>query len=258
MHARLRDALLLVAVCLLAACSDSDTTSPSNTVTGAAAVGSSGSTAPSPSTTARSTGSYNITPLRTDGQRVTFRITMTDGVTAEISLAPPDATIERVQPSVSLVRPNGQLAGGREVFTSRADDDVFVAFCASALGGNCTPRSSEDLAEGNRIETFGRADGGTAMRVVFGPWAVFVQARDVADSFTFRNGPDGFPLISPRSAGWSATNSELAISSLTGRYVMRSDPSGACGAPAARTACDRGLTIQSSGPDADASLRRMN
>ena len=256
MHASLRDALFLLALCAVGACADSDTASPSTTATGAAAVGSTSS--PTPTTTPLRAGNYNVTPLRTDGQRVTFRITMTDGVTAEISLAPPDATIERVQPSVSLVRPNGQPAGGREVFTSRADDEVFATYCASALGGNCTPRASEELADGNRFETFARADGGTATRVVFGPWAVLVQGRDVADAFTFRNGPDGFPLIAARSPGWSATNTELAISSVTSRYVLKSDPSGTCSAPAARTACDRGLTIQSSGPDADASLRRMN
>ena len=262
MHARLRDALLtvvvLVVVSALAACSDSDTAAPPSTATATAAAAL-GSTAPTPpSTTPLRAGSYNITPLRSDGQRVTYRVTMTDGVTAEVSLAPPGATLERVQPSVSLVRPNGQTAGGREVFTSRADDEVFAAYCASTLGGNCTPRSSEEIADGNRFETFGRADGGTATRVVFGPWAVWVQGRDVADSFTFRNGPDGFPLIAARSPGWSTTNAELNVSTVTGRYVMRSDPSGTCGAPAARTACDRGLSIQSSGPDADASLRRMN
>ena len=261
MHTRLHTVLLVVA-CVLAACSDSDsdggTVSPSSTTTvvsGSAATVSSGQSAPS---TNPHRSSYNTTPLRSDGQRVTFRLTTTDGVTGEVSLAPLDTTIDRIQSSVSLIRPDGQTAGGRDVFSSRADDEMFAGYCASVLGGNCTPRSTEALAEGNRVETYGRADGGISTRVVFGPWAILVQGRDVADSFSFRNGPDGFPLITARGGGWSTSSTELNISTVTGRYVMRSDPSGTCGVPAARVTCDRGLSIQSFGPDPDATLHRMN
>lgn len=258
MHCRLH-AVVLVVSCLLAACADSDTgTAPSSTTASAAGTASTVSSGPAAPTTHPHRGGYNTTPLRSDGQRVTFRITTTDGVTGEVSFAPTDTTIERIQSSVSLIGPGGQAVGGRDVFSSRADDEMFASYCASDLGGNCTPRSTAELAEGNRVETFGRADGGTSTRVVFGPWAIFVQGRDVADSFSFRSGPDGFPLIAARGAGWSTTNIELNISTATGRYVMRSDPGGTCAAPAPRTMCDRGLSIQSFGPGPDATLRRMN
>jgi hypothetical protein len=258
MQSRLHGALLVV-IGLLAACSDSNSTSTSGsapTTTAMTAVSTSAVPAP-PSTFPLSVGNYNVTPLRTDGQRVVFRITTPDGATGEVSFSPPDTTIETIQPSISLIRPDGQTAGGRDIYSSRADG-TFRSYCESVLGGNCTPRRTEEIRDGNRFETFARTDGGTASRVVFGPWAIFVEGRDAADSFSFHNGPDGFPLISARTTGWSTTNITLSVSTPTGRYEMQSDPTGACGPAQPRTVCDRGLSIRSFGPGPDASVRRMN
>jgi hypothetical protein len=249
----------VVALCVLAACGDSgsDETTASSTTT---VVGLTTSSVAPSTTRALSTGNYNVTPLRSDGQRVTFRLTLADGVTGEVSLTPANTTIDAVEPKIELVRPNGQAGGGGDIFTTRADDPAFDAFCASALGGNCKPRSTEDLREGNRLETYALAAGGTINRVVFGQWAIMVHGRDVADAFTFRIGPDGFPLVAARASGWRAGPSALYVDTQSGaRYVLRSDPSGTCSvATGSRVQCDRGLSVEPVATSPDASIRRIN
>jgi hypothetical protein len=247
---------LLSLACLLAACGDagSDETGDSTDALASTTVQAASTTA------ARSTGNYNVTPLRSDGQRVIFRITLADGVTGEVSLAPADTAIESVGPRIELMRPGNVAAGGGDIFTTRADDRTFATFCASTLGGVCKPRTTEDLSEGIQYETYGLAAGGTIGRVVFGQWAVIVNGRDVADAFTFRIGPDGFPLVSPRTTGWSTSAPSLTINaSRAARYLMRSDPSGSCGpAPGSRTHCDRGLSVEALSTSPDASVKRIN
>jgi hypothetical protein len=249
---------LLVAACLLAACSDSDSDPAASTAappTAATTLVTTSSAGTASTTTVRGLGNYNVTPLRRDGQRVTFRLTVPDGVVGEVSFAPADTVISMVEPSIELRRPGGAPAGGGGIFGARADDPFFTNFCSVALGGNCTPRSSDALADGNRFESFSRAAGGDAMRVVFGPWAMFVQGRVVADAFVFHNGPDGFPLVTPRGGGFTTANAYVRVYTTAGpRYHLRSDPSGACD-PAGTTAqrCDRGLSIDG----ADATVRRI-
>jgi hypothetical protein len=165
-----------------------------------------------------------------------------------------------IEASIDLVRPGGQSAGGGGIFTAAADDAFFASYCATALGGNCAPTTSEPIADGNRVDTFARAIGGTATRVVFGPWAMFVQDRDVANAFAFRSGPDGFPLVAPLAAGYTTRNSYLRVYTAGApRYQMRSDPSGACSDDATKSGqCDRGLSIEPIGLSAAASIRRIN
>jgi hypothetical protein len=256
--------MLLIVVLLVGACSDDSPDAVAGSTTSvvataaAAAAASSTTAAATPSTTAaRSVGNYNVAPLRSDGQRVTFRVTLADGATAEMSLTPADTAIKTVDPKIDLVRPNGTPAGGGTIHTVRADDATFTSFCSSALGGKCKPSSTQDLAEGNELETFALASGETTSRVVFGPWAIFVNGRDVADAFTFRNGPDGFPLVSARAAGWSTSAPTLSVETAGGaRYLLRSDPSGTCPPADSRTHCDRGLSIQPLATSPDASVRR--
>lgn len=261
--------ILGAAACFVAACSDSSpdsVTPPSTTVatvsttTSAAPTSTSTPTATSSTTIARSLGGYNVTPLRSDGQRVTFRLTTPDGAIGEVAFAPPDATISLIEASIDLVRPGGQSAGGGGIFTAASDDALFASYCATALGGNCAPTTSEPIADGNRVETFARTTGGTATRVVFGPWAMFVQDRDVANAFAFRSGPDGFPLVASLSTGFTTRNSYLRVYTAgEPRYHMRSDPSGACSGDAARLGmCDRGLSIEPIGLSSAASIRRIS
>ena len=269
-------AILVAAACVVAGCSGSspDSAAPSSTIatavstttgappTSASVPSTSTTTSPSmPSTTsARSLGGYNLTPLRSDGQRVTFRLTVPDGAMGEVSFAPPDTTISLIEASIALVRPDGQSAGGGGIFTAAADDALFSRFCTVTLGGNCAPKTSEPIADGNRVETFTRVDGGTATRVVFGPWAMFVRDRDVANAFLFRSGPDGFPLVAQSTAGYTTKDAYLSVYTGGGPpYHVRSDPSGACsGGAAASAQCDRGLSVEPSGQSAPPSVRRIN
>jgi hypothetical protein len=198
--------------------------------------------------------------VRSDGQRVTFRLTVPDGATGEVSFAPPDTTISLIEASIGLVRPGGQSAGGGGIFTAARDDAFFASYCAVTLGGNCTPKTSEPIADGNRVETFAPTAGGTATRVVFGPWAMFVQDRDVANAFAFRSGPDGFPLVAPVAAGYTMKDAYLRLYTSGAPPVhMRSDPSGACSGDAATSGlCDRGLSIERTGLSPAPSIRRIN
>jgi hypothetical protein len=248
----------LITVCLLTACGDSNADDATNASTTMPAP-SSASSAPT-TIAAPSKGNYNVTPLRHDDQRVTFRVTLADGVTGEVSLTPADTAIESVGPWVELMRPGNVITGGGDIFTTRFDDTIFASFCASALGGKCTPRSTEPLADGNQFETYDLAAGGTIGRVVFGPWAILVKDRETADAFTFRGGPDGFPLVSPRATGWSTGTPTLTIyASRSTRYVLRSDPSGNCSPNAgSRVQCDRGLSVEPVATSPDASVRRVN
>ena len=257
--------ILVAAACLVAACSGSspDTAAPSSTTAAAVSSTSGAPTTSSstPTTTiARRLGSYNVTPLRSDGQRVTFRLTAPDGAIGEVGFTPPNTTISLIEASIDLLRPDGQSAGGGGIFTAAADDPFFASYCATALGNNCAPKTSEPIADGNRVETFARAIGGTATRVVFGPWAMFVQDRDVANAFTFRSGPDGFPLVAPIASGYATRNASLNVYTSDGPpYHLRSDPSGTCTNDAAMSGrCDRGLTIEASGLSPAASIRRTN
>ena len=74
---------------------------------------------------------------------------------------------------------------------------------------------------------------------------MFVQDRDVASAFSFRGGPDGFPLVEPRAAGYTTRSPSLRVYTAAGsRYLMRSDASGACNADGATSGlCDRGLSV---------------
>lgn len=243
---RVRLLVLLVASAGVAvACGDSspESTAPSSTIATVATTGAS-----APATTTLSLGGYNVTPVRSDGQRVTFRLTAPDGVTGEVAFSPAETTISAVEPSIDLVRPDGQSAGGGGIFSAAANDKFFANYCTTALGGNCSPKTSDSIAEGNRVETFTRAAGGTTTRVVFGPWAMFVQDRDVANAFSFRGGPDGFPLIEPRTAGFTTANRSLRIYTAGGSiYLLRSDPSGTCKADTTTSGlCDRGLSVDPS------------
>src|SRR5205085_1402782 len=149
--------LLVVSAFVGAACGDATSgTSPASMT--AAAVTTSVST-PS-TTTALNLGGYNVTPVRSDAQRVTFRLTLPDGSTGEVAFSPADTAITSVEPSIDLVRPDGQPAGGGGIFTAAADDKFFVSYCATALGGNCSPQRTDSIADGNRVETYARAIGG--------------------------------------------------------------------------------------------------
>ncbi|HUP73159.1 MAG TPA: hypothetical protein VM282_08920 [Acidimicrobiales bacterium] len=276
MHSRLQ--LILVAIVgLVAACSGStdESAPPASTISAVAATTTTTTTTTTstttppattaaatttPTTAARSLGGYNTTPLRSDGQRVTFRLTTPDGVTGEVAFAPPDTTISSIEASIELVRPNGQPGGGGDIFTAASNDAFFASFCAGTLGGKCAPTTSEPIADGNRVETFARATGGTTTRVVFGPWAMLVQDRDVANAFRFHSGTDGFPLVVPRAAGYSTTNPALQVFTAAGpRYLMRSTSSGTCSGDTATSGlCDRGLSIEASGPFPAPSIRRIN
>src|SRR5687768_17340090 len=139
--------ILVSAACCVAACSDSST-QPSTTVTAVSNTTSAAPTSTPTSTStstsiARSLGGYNVTPLRSDGQRVTFRLTSPDGATGEVSFAPPDTTISLIEPSIGLVRPDGQSAGGGGIFSAAANDAFFASYCTTTLAGNCTPKTSE-------------------------------------------------------------------------------------------------------------------
>src|SRR5688572_25970964 len=141
MRSRLQ-VILVALACLVAACSGADDAAPPSTVSGAVTTSpsplstatpstTSAATAPS-TTTARSLGGYNVTPLRSDGQRVTFRLTTPDGAMGEVSFAPPDTIISSVEPSIGLTRPNGQPAGGGGVGSSAKDDAFFASYCGVA------------------------------------------------------------------------------------------------------------------------------
>ena len=256
--------ILMSAACYLAACSDSTQDSASieasSSTVAAGATGGTQSASVPPTTMTLSLGGYSVTPLRSDAQRVTFRLTLPDGATGEVAISPPNTTISLVEPSIGLLRPDGQPAGGGEIFTASAGDKFFTSYCADALGGNCTPRTNDPIADGNRVETFMRTDGGIVTRVVFGPWAMFVQGRDIADAFAFHGGPDGFPMVAARAPGYATKNAYLTVVTNGGpRYVMRSDPSGACSTVSStRIHCDRGLSIEALGSAEPATVRRMN
>ncbi|MEO8691970.1 MAG: hypothetical protein ABI658_00555 [Acidimicrobiales bacterium] len=247
---------LVSSACLATACGDSVSESATSSSTIAAGISTSVST---PSTTTLSLGGYNITPLRSDGQRVTFRLTVPDGATGEVAFSPADTQISLVEPSIELLRPDGQSAGGGGIFGAAANDAFFANYCATALGGNCSPKTSEPIADGNRVETYTRTIGGTTTRVVFGPWAMFVQDRDVANAFSFRGGPDGFPLVEPRASGFTTKNASLRVYTAAGsRYLMRTDASGTCSSDAVTSGlCDRGLSVDPSAFTAP-TLRRIN
>ena len=258
-HPRLQ-LILVTTACLVGACGDSGSASepapPSTTI---GAVTTSGTPSAPSSTMPLSLGGYNVTPIRSDGQRVTFRITLPDEAVGEASFAPIDTTISYVEPSIELLRPGGQPAGGGGIFTAAESDPFFVSYCANSLGGNCTPKSSESLADGNRLEAFTRTDGVVVTRVVFGPWAMFVQGREIADAFIFRGGPDGFPVVHPRAAGFATTNPYLRVYTNHGPpYLFRSNPSGACTEmPRTPQQCDRGLSVESVSTEGAPIVRRI-
>lgn len=209
--------------------------------------------------TSLSLGGYNVTPVRSDGQRVTFRLTLPDSTIGEVAFSPADTAISLVEPSIELVRPDGQSVGVG-IFTAAANDAFFSSYCKNSLGGNCTPKTSESIADGNRAETFTRTDGAIVTRVVFGPWAMIVHGREIADAFSFRGGPDGFPLVEPRTAGFTIKNPYVRVYTNSGPpYLLRQDPSGSC-TGLARTAlhCDRGLTIESVSNAASPTVHRIN
>jgi hypothetical protein len=212
---------------------------------------------PPPTTVAPSLGGYSVTPVRSDGQRVTFRLTVPDGAVAEVSFSPPDATIMLIEPSIGLLPPNGPAAGGG-IFTASAESGVFASICATVLGGNCTPKSTEPLPDGARVEEFTRADGGVFIRVVFGPWAMTVRDREIAKAFAFHGGPDGFPIVSALSAGYATKDPYLQIYMTDGRrYLLRSDASATCtDAAVSPSRCDRGLTIIGMGQSDDVTVVR--
>ena len=269
-----RSCLTLAATAgLLAACSSdsspASTTQSTATTTQSAAPTSTAattqSTAPTstavtaPSTTATATpGGYSVTPIRSDGQRVTFRLTVPDGAVAEVSLSPPDATIMLIEPSVSLLKPDGQPGGGGGIFPATAGSGLFASICAGILGGNCTPKTTTPLTDGNRVEEFARTDGGVLTRVVFGPWAMIVGNRESAAAFDFHGGPDGFPVVAARAAGYAIKDPYLTIYMTDARrYIMRSDPAAVCsGISGSR--CDRGLSIEPLGTVDDVVVRRVN
>jgi hypothetical protein len=277
MRSRLQPILVALMV-LVAACSGSDdaaapsstiaalaatttTSTSTTTATTSTATTSTATTVTTTTTAARSLGNYNITPLRSDGQRVTFRLTTPDGVTGEVAFAPPNTVISSIEASIDLVRPDGQPGGGGRIFTAASDDAYFASYCASTLGGKCAPATSEPIADGNRVETFASASGGgTTTRVVFGPWAMLVHDRVVANAFGFLSGTDGFPMVVPRAGGYSTTKPALLIFTAGGpRYVMRSLSSGTCSGDTATTGlCDRGLSVEASGPFPAPSIRRIN
>ena len=137
------------------ACGDSGSapeSAPPSTTIGADTT--SGTPSAPSSTMPLSLGGYNVTPIRSDGQRVTFRITLPDEAVGEVSFAPVNTTISYVEPSIELLRPGGQPAGGGGIFTAAESDPFFVSYCANSLGGNSAPKSSEALADGNRLEAF--------------------------------------------------------------------------------------------------------
>jgi hypothetical protein len=263
---------LVASACVLAACSSkasqsipttSTKQSEATTTQSAAATTTRGTaittTAPSPSTTvAAPPGPYSVTPIRSDGQRVTFRLTVPDGAVAEVSLSPADATITLIEPSVALVKPDGQSGGGGGIFSSSTADGMFASLCASVLGGNCTPKATAPLADGNRVEEFTRTDGGILTRVVFGPWATTVGDRAIAAAFDFHGGPDGFPVVAARTTGYSIKDSFLRIYMTDGRrYILRSDTAAACNGTSAPR-CDRGVSVESQGSNDDVSVRRIS
>ena len=273
MRSRLQ-VILVVIACLVAACSGSDDgATPTSTIAGGVSTTTTPSTATTPTTTgtptatlapstttARSLGGYNVTPLRSDGQRVTFRLTTPDGATGEVSFAPADTIISSIEPSIVLTRPNGQPAGGGGISSSAKDDAFFASYCGVALGGNCSPMTTEPIVDGNVFETFARSDGRSVSRVVFGPWAMFVQDRDIANAFSFRSGPDGFPLVVPLAAGWTTSDPFLRVYIGGGPpYYLRSNSSGMCtGDTATSGLCDRGLSIDRGVVSPAPSIRRIN
>jgi hypothetical protein len=252
------------AACVVAACSSAPRDStPSTTTIDLATTTTSNAvatTAPaSPTTTlAPSLGGYSVTPIRSDGQRVTFRLTVPDGAVAEVAFSPPDASIRLIEPSIGLRPPDGRTAGGG-IFAASATTGVFADMCATMLGGNCTPKTSDALADGARVEEFTRVDGGVLVRVVFGPWAILVREREIASAFNFHGGPDGFPIVTARTPGYSTADPYLYIFMNDGRrFILRSDVSGACAATSAPR-CDRGLSIDALGSATDdVTLRRIS
>ena len=254
---------LVAAACVVAACSSSPTDStPSSTtidLTTSTTSNAVATTAPTTTTTlAPSLGGYSVTPVRSDGQRVTFRLTVPDGAVAEVAFSPPDATIRLIEPSIGLRPPDGRTAGGG-IFAASATTGIFADMCATMLGGNCTPKTSDALADGARVEEFARVDGGVLVRVVFGPWAILVREREIASAFNFHGGPDGFPIVTARTPGYSTTDPYLYIYMTDGRrFILRSDASGACAANSSPR-CDRGLSIDAPGSaNDDVTLRRIS
>jgi len=163
-----------------------------------------------------------------------------------------------IEPSVSLLKPDGQPGGGGGIFPATAESGMFASICAGILGGNCTPKTTAALADGNRVEEFARADGGVLTRVVFGPWAMLVGNRDSAAAFDFHGGPDGFPVVAARAAGYAIKDPYLTIYMTDARrYILRSDPAAVCNGTSG-SRCDRGLSIEPLGPVDDVVVRRVN